>query len=198
MRAAARGAGRRISSPSVSDMRIATLSGSLQERSSNTALVRAAREVAPDGVELVVFRSIADVPWLDPSLEPEPVQELRELIGEADGVLIASPEHGHSMPGVLKNALDWLVGSGELSGLPVALISASPTMGGGIRAQMALTQTLLAQAALIPVTLTVPAIKSKLDENGELADQATRRRIRETLVALAEAVEERRAYLQAS
>ena len=126
------------------------------------------------------------------------MRELRELISGADGVLIASPEHGHSMPGVLKNALDWLVGSGELSGLPVALISASPTITGGIRAQMALTQTLLAQAALIPVTLTVPAIKGKLDENGELADQATRRRIRETLVALGEAVEERRAYLQAS
>ena len=179
-------------------MRIATLSGSLQERSSNAALIRAAREVAPEGVELVVFRSLGDLPWLDPSLEPEPVRELRELIGGADGVLIASPEHGHSMPGVLKNALDWLVGSGELSGLPVALISASPTITGGIRAQMALTQTLLAQAALIPVTLTVPAIKGKLDENGELADQATRRRIRETLAALGEAVEERRAYLQAS
>ena len=69
-------------------MRIATLSGSLQERSSNAALIRAAREVAPEGVELVVFRSLGDLPWLDPSLEPEPVRELRELIGGADGVLI--------------------------------------------------------------------------------------------------------------
>lgn len=79
--------------------------------------------------------------------------------------------------------------------MPVALISASSTMGGGIRAQMALTQTLLAQAANVAVALTVPGVKARLDTSGALAHPATSRRIRETLVALGEAVEERRAWL---
>jgi chromate reductase, NAD(P)H dehydrogenase (quinone) len=118
---------------------------------------------------------------------------LRALLEAADGLLIATPEYAHSMPGVLKNALDWLVASGELSGMPIALMSASTTTGGGIRAQMALTQTLLAQAGHVAVGLTVPGVKTKLDASGEIADPATLRRIRETLVVLAEAVDERRA-----
>jgi chromate reductase len=181
-------------------MKVAAISGSLQERSSNSALIRAANQVAPEDIELVEFRSLGKVPHLNPELERDgsaalaPVEELRALLGAAEGLLIASPEYGHSMPGVLKNALDWLVASGELSGMPIALISASTTTTGGIRAQMALTQTLLAQAGNVAVTLTIPAVKGKLDGNGELAHPATRRRIRETLVALGEAIEERRAW----
>jgi chromate reductase, NAD(P)H dehydrogenase (quinone) len=179
-------------------MKIVALAGSLQERSSNSALVRAAQEVTPDGMELVVYGSLGEVPHLNPELDgddaPAPVKELRQLLQASEGLLIASPEYGHSMPGVLKNALDWLVGSGELSGMPIALMSASTTSTGGIRAQMALTQTLLAQAAQVAVALTVSGVKTKIDANGEIADPATRRRIRETLVALGEAVEERRAW----
>jgi chromate reductase len=179
-------------------MKIVAIIGSLQERSSNSALVRAAESVAPEGMELIVFRSLGEVPHLNPELDgnrtetPPPVRELRARLEDADGLLIASPEYGHSMPGVLKNALDWLVASGELSGMPIALMSASTTTGGGIRAQMALTQTLLAQAANVAVALTVPGVKQKLDADGEIADPATMRRIQETLVALGEAVEERR------
>jgi NAD(P)H-dependent FMN reductase len=120
------------------------------------------------------------------------VSALRAAFGSADGVLIASPEYGHSMPGLLKNALDWLVGSGELANMPVALVSASTTSTGGIRAQIALIQTLLAQSAEVVVTLTVPGVQAKLDAQGEIADPAVLRRLRETLVALAEAARERR------
>jgi chromate reductase, NAD(P)H dehydrogenase (quinone) len=181
-------------------MKIVAISGSLQERSANTALVTAAQAVAPQGMELVVYRSLGEVPHLNAELDqeperaPAPVREFRGLLGAADGLLIASPEYGHSMPGVLKNALDWLVASGELSGMPIALMSASTSSGGGIRAQMALTQTLLAQAGHVAVALTVPGVKTKLDADGEIADPATLRRIKETLVALGEAVEERRAW----
>lgn len=184
-------------------LQILTISGSLQERSANTALVRAAQRVAPAGLGLVVHPSLADMPLLNPDLDgegdaaPEPVRRLRAAFASADGVLLATPEYGHSMPGLLKNALDWLVQSGELSGMRVGLMSASPTMGGGIGAQMALTRTLMAQAALVAVSLTVPGVKAKLDEHGELAHAPTLRRVSETLVALGEAAEERRAWLAA-
>ncbi len=150
----------------------------------------------PAGMELVVHPSLGAVPLLNPELDgdtaPEPVRELRAAFQAADGVLIASPEYGHSMPGLLKNALDWLVGSGELANMPVALVSASTTSGGGIRAQIALIQTLLAQAADVVVTLTVPGVKTKLDAQNEIADPAILRRLGETLVALGEAADERR------
>jgi NAD(P)H-dependent FMN reductase len=177
-------------------VQILAVSGSLQERSSNAALVRAAQRMVPPGMELVVHPSLGSVPLLNPELDgdavPEAVSALRAAFGSADGVLIASPEYGHSMPGLLKNALDWLVGSGELANMPVALVSASTTSTGGIRAQIALIQTLLAQSAEVVVTLTVPGVQAKLDAQGEIADPAVLRRLRETLVALAEAARERR------
>lgn len=180
-------------------MEILALSGSLQERSANAALLRAAGGVAPEGMTLVRQPPLDRIPPCNPELDgevaPAAVQGLRAALAATDGVLIASPEYGHSMPGTLKNALDWLVGTGELAGRPVALMSASSTPTGGIRAQMALSQTLLAQAANVVVGLTVPGVRAKLDESGELVHVATLRRIRETLVALGEAVHERRDWL---
>jgi chromate reductase, NAD(P)H dehydrogenase (quinone) len=179
-------------------VRVVAVAGSLQERSSNAALLRAAVAAAPPGMEIDVFRGLGDVPHLDPGLDgdaaPAAVRDWRARLGAAEGLLIVTPEYGHSMPGVLKNALDWLVGSGELSNLPVALMSASTTPTGGLRAQMALVQTLLAQAAYVPAMLTVPGVKARLGPDGEIADPAVRRRAGETLVALAEAIEERRAW----
>jgi chromate reductase len=179
-------------------IRVLALSGSLQPRSVNAALLRAAHRVAPEDIELVDAQALDAIPFVDragPDDAPPEAAAFREAVGAADALLIASPEYGHSFPGMLKNALDWLVGSGELAGLPVALMSASSTGGGGIRAQMALTQTLLAQAANIVAGLTVPGAKQKLDEAGELVHEPTLRRVRETLVALGEAAEEHRAWL---
>ncbi len=181
-------------------MRIVALEGSLKAASANAALLRAAQAVAPDGLSIETPVSLRDVPPLDPDLDapsgsaPEPVERLRAALRAADGLLVASPEYAHSMPGTLKNALDWLVRSGELSGLPVALLSASTTMTGGLRAQMALLQTLLAQGAFVVVQYTLPGVKGKLDDRGELAGDVVRRRLRETLVALAEGVEESRGW----
>jgi chromate reductase, NAD(P)H dehydrogenase (quinone) len=183
-------------------MRLLAVSGSLQERSSNQALLRVAFDFVPPGTTLVRAPDLASIPALNPDLEsdgrvaPASVREFRAAVGGADGVLIATPEYGHSMPGFLKNALDWLVGSGELSRMPVAIISASTTPTGGIRAQMALTQTLLAQAAVVVATLTVPGVKAKVDNGGEIIDAAVRRRAAETLLALNEAAAERRAWLE--
>jgi chromate reductase, NAD(P)H dehydrogenase (quinone) len=125
--------------PTRSRVEIAVLSGSLQERSSNAALVRAAVRVAPEGQRLRVFGALGEVPLLNPELDgeqpPPAVAALRASFQAADGVLIATPEYGHSVPGVLKNALDWLVASGELSGMPVAILSASTTHTGAFAAR---------------------------------------------------------------
>ncbi|HUO74569.1 MAG TPA: NADPH-dependent FMN reductase [Solirubrobacteraceae bacterium] len=184
-------------------LRVLGISGSLQARSSNAAVLRAAARLAPTGMELVLFDGLAVVPPLDVDLDgehsatPTPVHALRAAVGTAEGLLIVSPEYAHSVPGVLKNALDWLVASGELAALPVALIGASSTHTGAIRGQLALIQTLLAQSAQIASTLTIPSIKGKLDDDGELGDRAALRRVSETLVALDEAIRERRDWLAA-
>jgi chromate reductase len=184
-------------------MRIVGLCGSLQPRSSNAAVLHAAARLAPAGMEVVAFDALRAIPPLDVTLDgdgaaaPSAVHLLRSALADADGLLISSPEYAHSVPGVLKNALDWLVPSGELANLPVALIGASSTHTGAIRAQIALIETLLAQSARIAATLTLPGVNGKLDGDGELGDPAALRRVGETLVALGEVVAEHRAWLAA-
>lgn len=181
-------------------MRILAIPGSLRS-GTNAAVLRAAHDEAPGGMELVDFEQIGTVDLLNPELEgpdftgPPAVAAFRAAVGAADGLLIVSPEYGHSVPGVLKNALDWLVQSGELSDKRLAIVTASPTPTGGLRAQTALVQTLLAQNAQIVVMQGIPAVKGKLDDDGALVHAPTRRRVRETLVALQEAVAEHQTWL---
>jgi len=136
-------------------MRILALSGSLPAGSSNTALLHALADLAPAGV-VAVHPPLDRLPYFSPDAEPTPaVDELRAAIGAADGVVIASPEYANSLPGVLKNALDWIVGSGELYDQPVAVLCASPRIGGGALGRGAIEQTLRAQGARIVLSETV-------------------------------------------
>lgn len=143
---------------------ILAVSGSLQARSSNRALLPTAHRVAPAGVELVDSISVGDIPPFNPDVErggpaPATVVEWRQQVAAADGgVLFASPEYAHSLPGSLKNALDWLVGSGELYGRPVAVLCGSPRPGGGTQGREALEQTLRAQGAMVVVSATVAVV----------------------------------------
>ena len=108
-----------------------TVSGSLRSGSSNTALLAAAALVAPAMVTVLAFDALAALPAFSPDLEesagpvPNAVADWRAALAAADAVLISSPEYAHGMPGVLKNALDWVVGSGELVGKRVGVLSAS-------------------------------------------------------------------------
>ncbi len=164
-------------------MNILGLCGSLQARSSNAALLRAAAKSAPAGVGFTTFDSLGDLPHFNPDLEaggsavPGPVAGFRARLDEAGGVLIATPEYAHSLPGVLKNALDWVVGSGELSGKRVAVLGGAPNQAGGLRAQLALIPVLLAMDAVVVANLALPHVRKALDEAGEVADPATLRRI---------------------
>jgi chromate reductase, NAD(P)H dehydrogenase (quinone) len=111
-------------------MKIIAISGSLRTGSSNTAALRAAAKLAPPGLDIVPFDGIADLPFFNPDLEgdrvPDSVAAFRAAIGDADGLLISSPEYARGVAGVMKNALDWLVGSFEFPNKPVALINTSP------------------------------------------------------------------------
>jgi NAD(P)H-dependent FMN reductase len=127
-------------------VKIIAISGSLRAQSSNTALLRAAARVAPDGIHVVMYEGLGDLPHFNPDLDeegsppPPRVRELRELLIGADAILISSPEYAHGVPGAFKNLLDWLVSTGELVDKPVALLNASPA--GGEYAQNAILETL--------------------------------------------------------
>ncbi|MCF8205499.1 MAG: NAD(P)H-dependent oxidoreductase [Methylotenera sp.] len=133
-------------------MHIIALSGALRRASYNTALLRAAATLAPDGVTIDV-RTLHGIPLYDGDLEaegiPAAVTTLREAIRAADGLLIATPEYNNSIPGVLKNGLDWLSRpSGEgarlFGGKPVAVIGATPGGFGTVQAQDAMLSVLRA------------------------------------------------------
>jgi chromate reductase len=124
-------------------MRVLGISGSLRRDSYNTALLRAAAERLPGGVEFVAFERLAEMPAYDADLEegtevPAAVAELRQAMREADAVLISTPEYNSSIPGALKNALDWAsrpAGESALMGTPAAVIGASTGMFGAVWAQ---------------------------------------------------------------
>jgi chromate reductase len=131
-------------------MHVVTLCGSPQPRSSNEALLGTASAIAGEGTIVSSAPSPSSIPHFVPGDEGGgQVAALRSAIDTADAVLIASPEYAHSMPGSLKNALDWLVGSGELYGKPVAILCATPRFDGGERGREALAQTLRAQGAVV-------------------------------------------------
>jgi chromate reductase, NAD(P)H dehydrogenase (quinone) len=134
-------------------MRILAISGSLQAKSKNLALLTAAARLAPPGVELVLFDGLRDLPHFNPDTEadgvPESVRRWRQALADSDAVLIASPEYGFSLPGVLKNAIDWVIGSGQLEGKVVAITAAVPGPDRGRRGLQALRDTLSAVRAEI-------------------------------------------------
>ena len=130
-------------------MRVLGLSGSLRRDSHNSALLRAAAERLPAGAELAVYERLAEIPPYDEDVEafgvPDAVRDFREAIRDADAVLIATPEYNHSIPGQLKNALDWAsrpAGKSALNGKPAAVIGASTGMFGAVGAQAELRKVL--------------------------------------------------------
>ena len=109
--------------------RVLCLSGSLRQRSSNTAALQAAQALAPTDLELVLYDGLAGLPPFNPDVEaaglPPPVRALRAAVGRADALLVACPEYAHGVPGAFKNLLDWLVGDPAFPGKPVALLDTS-------------------------------------------------------------------------
>ena len=171
-------------------LRVVGISGSLRKSSFNAAALRAAMELAPEGM-IIEPAGIADIPLYDEDVRlagyPPGVERFRAQIGAADAVLFATPEYNYSIPGVLKNAIDWASRPPDqpFDGKPVAIMGAGG--GGTARAQYHLRQVLVFLNAF-PVNkpeVMIGQPATKFDETGRLTDEPTRERIRMLLQSLA-------------
>jgi chromate reductase, NAD(P)H dehydrogenase (quinone) len=178
-------------------MNILAIPGSLRTGSINRALLEAAAELAPAGVNITI-RPLNSLPFYNGDVDhdgqrPAEVEAFASALREADAVLIATPEYNHVVPGVLANAIDWgsrpLGGTVPLHQKPVAVIGASPGMLGTARAQDHLKFVLFHLGArVLPASVVVGGARGKFDQDGRLTDPETRRRIAKLLATLAEFV----------
>jgi chromate reductase len=165
--------------------------GSLRKRSLNRAILAAAAELLPEGAKLEIF-DLEGIPPFNQDLEKQPPEKVREFkakIRSAHALLIATPEYNYSVPGVLKNAIDWAsrpYGDNAFEGKPVALMGASVGTLGTARAQYHLRQTCvtLDMHPLNRPEVMVPSAHEKVDREGKVTDPQTREKIKELLSSL--------------
>jgi chromate reductase len=175
-------------------MRIAGIAGSLREGSLNKGLLRAAVEVAPAGMEINVYTRLGDIPPYNDDVfnkgDPEPVADLKSFIGGADALLISTPEYNYGVPGVLKNAIDWVsrpAGKSPLNRKPAAIIGCSPGLGGTIRAQHALRQSFVFTDTYVMLQpeIKIPSAAPLFDASSKLTDENTCQYLKKFLDAFA-------------
>jgi chromate reductase, NAD(P)H dehydrogenase (quinone) len=176
-------------------MRILGISGSLRAGSTNTLLLRTVAALAPTGMHFVTYDGLGRLPHFNPDLDPNPgtdvlpeaIRELRAEVGLSDGLLICSPEYAHGIAGSMKNALDWLVGSVEFPGKPVAVLNASPR---AVHADAQIREILTTMSARLVerASIVVPVQGTRLDVSGIVSDPALSALIRDALTSLASAV----------
>lgn len=184
-----------MSSAQDSPLVVCGIAGSLRTGSLNRALLRATRELAPAGMEIRIFDGMADIPLYNQDVEalgdPEPVQALKRAIGEADALLVVTPEYNHGVPGVLKNAIDWAsrpAGGSVLARKPAAILGASPGVTGTARAQSQLRQAFVfTNTPVVPQPeILVYRAHEKFDADGRLTDEKTREFVGKLLHELAD------------
>jgi chromate reductase, NAD(P)H dehydrogenase (quinone) len=177
-------------------MRILGLSGSLRRDSYNTGLLRAAADLLPAGAELAIYDDLKSIPPYDADDDtgagPAEVDALRHAIETADAVLIATPEYNGSVPGVLKNALDWVsrpIATNPLRGKPVATVGTSTGSFGAIWAQADLRKIVgIIGGSLVGEETPIPEGDLKFDENGRLADEDAVEALAATVRELVDAI----------
>jgi chromate reductase len=171
------------------------IAGSLRKASYNRALLRAAQDLAPEGMEIRIFDRIGDLPHYNEDVErqgdPEPVQALKRAIAEADALLLVTPEYNQGVPGVLKNAVDWAsrpARGSVLAKKPTAIMGASIASTGSARAQSQLRQDLVFSdvPVLVQPEILVYRAQEKFDAEGRLTDAKTREYVGKLLVGLAD------------
>jgi chromate reductase, NAD(P)H dehydrogenase (quinone) len=177
-------------------MRILAISGSLRRDSHNTKLLRAAADLLPPGAELVVLdpEALRAIPHYDEDLreqgEPAPVRSLRDAVNGADAILVSTPEYNHSLPGALKNAIDWLsrpIADSPFKGKTVAVVGASTGMFGAVWAQAEARKVFGAVGgSVIDAELPVVFAHEQFDAAGGLVEDDVREALREQLAKLVE------------
>jgi len=173
-------------------MKVLAVSGSLRRDSYNTKLLRAAEELLPPDVELELYEGLKEVPPYDEDDDghpaPRPVAVLREAIADADAILIATPEYNASIPGQLKNALDWVsrpVATNTLRNKPVAVVGASTGAFGAVWSQAELRKVLATIGArVVEGDIAVGHAPTRFDEDGYLVDADLREQLGEVVDAL--------------
>jgi NAD(P)H-dependent FMN reductase len=169
-------------------MKLLAITGSARATSSTGALVTAAARLAPPDVVVERYDGVATLPHFSPDLDVEPppptVAALRAAIGACDGLVIATPEYAHGMPGSLKNALDWLVSATEPIDMPVLLISASPS--GAAHAHTQFSEVLRTMNLRLVDGGAHVFSRAKLDPEGNVTDAALLAALRRGLARLVE------------
>ena len=175
-------------------LHFAVMVGSLRKRSFNAAIARALPTLAPKGVTIESLPSVGEFPLYnhDDQLDgfPPIVTSTADAIRRADAIIVVTPEYNHSIPGVLKNAIDWIsrLPNQPFAGKPIALETSSPSLFGGLRAQLHLRHMFvyLDGRVLNKPEVIIPQVNTKIDAaNGELTDPATRGFIADQLKAFA-------------
>jgi chromate reductase len=175
-------------------LHFAVMVGSLRERSFNAAIARALPTLAPKGVTIESLPSVGEFPLYnhDDQLDgfPPIVTSTADAIRRADAIIVVTPEYNHSIPGVLKNAIDWIsrLPNQPFTGKPIALETSSPSLFGGLRAQLHLRHMFvyLDGRVLNKPEVIIAQVNTKIDpDTGELIDPATRGFIADQLTALA-------------
>jgi NAD(P)H-dependent FMN reductase len=171
-------------------MKVLAISGSLRVASINSALLRAAARLSPPNMEVRLFRNVGGLPLFNPDLEPKmpsQVSAFHAEVAASDALLIASPEYAHGVTGTIKNALDWLVSFEPFIHKPVAVLNASPRAH---HADAALRETLKTMSAAIveEASASISLLSAHLTEDGMVQDPTISRAIRNSLLALHNAV----------
>lgn len=186
-----------MTAPAAQDrISIIGICGSLRAQSYNRGLLRAATDVGREhGLDIEIYERLRDIPPYDADQDtdeqrPEPVRHLKDAIARVQGIVIATPEYNYSVPGVLKNAIDWASRPAKGSPLnrkPVAIMGASTGMSGTIRCQLALRQSFIFtdSFALLQPEVLIPKCADRFDAAGNLTDQSTRELVGRQMAAFA-------------
>ncbi|MCA1674453.1 MAG: NAD(P)H-dependent oxidoreductase [Actinobacteria bacterium] len=170
-------------------VRLLLVSGSTRGGSTNTAALRAARELVPPGVTATLYEGLSELPAFNPDedqVTTDPaVTHLREVLAQADAVLFCTPEYAGTLPGSFKNLLDWTVGSGELYGKPVAWVNvAAEGRGGGAHDTLATVLGYVGAAVIEEACVHLPVPRQAVGPDGSVVDAQIRTRLAEVLRAM--------------
>ena len=176
-------------------MKVLALSGSLRNGSYNTALLEAMKNLESENISIEVYRELGNLPFFNADLDnhtleqdssPVAVIELRAKVSQADALIISTPEYAFQLPGVLKNALDWLVSSSAIVDKPVVIISASTSGMGANKAYESLTDLMgvISGRVVTDASLQVAKVNKKINAQGDILDTKLLKDLQESLIEL--------------
>lgn len=164
----------------IKQKKIVAISGSIREGSSNTNILKALAAFIPEDIDYTIYNGIKELPHFNPDIDrmkpPAVVENFRKRLNESHALIICTPEYAKGVPGVLKNALEWLVSSSELYKKPVATITASPSITGGDKAHESLLLTLgmLDTTIVKNGSLLIPSVRTKFNDDATVTDNGTK------------------------